>query len=238
MKLDEDLGRRDCDETFLMDDEESQAVVEHLDDDTDSDSASSFSRKLSSNVDAAWPQSYRQSMDMLTSVTPSPFSFSWKTGSMGASGFLSTAFKRAPIGQSESASLINPLIPNTNSIKQEEPTLVQQRFSSCSKFSHSELPPARQQCSFAQSVLNGINMLCGLGLLSMPYAVKEGGWLSLTMLLMFAIMCCYTGVLMRRCLESSPGLETYPDIGYAAFGSVGRLVITGSIIGFMGCLTY
>ncbi|KAI4356491.1 hypothetical protein L6164_000513 [Bauhinia variegata] len=227
MKLDddEDLGRPDRVEAFQTDDEENQAERAHLDDDTDSDS-SSPSTKLSISVDATiWPQSYRQSMDMLTSVTPPPVSFLRNTASTGAISFLSSAYKRSQVGQSES-SLIDPLIPSTSSIKEEEPTLVQGHFSSCSKFSYSELPPPQKQCSFAQSVLNGTNILCGLGLLTTPYALKQGGWFSLTILLMFAIMCYNTGILLRRCLDSSPGLETYPDIGQAAFGSAGRLGIS------------
>jgi len=42
-------------------------------------------------------------------------------------------------------------------------------------------------------------------------------------------MCCYTGMLLIRCLESNVGLKTYPDIGQAAFGIVGRLGIAVSI---------
>lgn len=77
----------------------------------------------------------------------------------------------------------------------------------------------------------GTNMLCGIGILTVPYAVREGGWLSLMILLMFATMCCYTGLLLIRCLESHPGLKTYPDIGQAAFGIAGRLGIAVSTIG-------
>jgi len=75
----------------------------------------------------------------------------------------------------------------------------------------------------------GTNILCGIGILTIPYAMKKGGCLSLVILLMFAIMCCYTGMLLIRCLESNVGLKTYPDIGQAAFGIVGRLGIAVSI---------
>jgi len=64
--------------------------------------------------------------------------------------------------------------------------------------------------------------------MSIPYAVKEGGLLSLTLLLLFAVICCYTGLLLMRCLQSYPGLHTYPDIGQAAFGTAGRLGIAVS----------
>lgn len=80
------------------------------------------------------------------------------------------------------------------------------------------------------SLYAGINILCGIGLLTTPYAIKEGGWLSLIFLVIFAFFCCYTGVLLKECLESSPGLKTYPDIGQAAFGLAGRLGIAVSPI--------
>ncbi|KAL3531801.1 hypothetical protein ACH5RR_005322 [Cinchona calisaya] len=66
-------------------------------------------------------------------------------------------------------------------------------------------------------LIAAINALCGIGILSTPYALKEGGWLSLLILLVFGIITCYSGVLLKRCLERSPGLETHPDIGQAAF---------------------
>uniref|UniRef100_A0A7N0REG9 Amino acid transporter transmembrane domain-containing protein n=1 Tax=Kalanchoe fedtschenkoi TaxID=63787 RepID=A0A7N0REG9_KALFE len=83
-----------------------------------------------------------------------------------------------------------------------------------------------RRCSFGQAVLNGMNVLCGVGILSTPYAVKEGGWAGLSILLLFAVLSFYTGLLLRYCLDSEPGLETYPDIGQAAFGTTGRIAIS------------
>lgn len=74
----------------------------------------------------------------------------------------------------------------------------------------------------------GMNVLCGVGILSTPYAVREGGWVGLSILLIFAVLSYYTGILLRSCLDSQPGLETYPDIGQAAFGTVGRVAISVS----------
>ena len=71
-------------------------------------------------------------------------------------------------------------------------------------------------------------MLAGVGLLTTPYALKEGGWMGLLLLFVLSFICFYTGLLLRRCLESEPGLATYPDIGQAAFGSTGRLIISVS----------
>ena len=74
-----------------------------------------------------------------------------------------------------------------------------------------------------------MNVLCGVGILSTPYAVKEGGWVGLSILIIFAVLSFYTGILLRYCLDSAPGLETYPDIGQAAFGTAGRFAISVSL---------
>lgn len=76
----------------------------------------------------------------------------------------------------------------------------------------------------------GINVLCGVGLLSTPYAAKEGGWIGLSILVIFGVLSFYTGMLLRYCLDSQPELETYPDIGQAAFGKLGRIAISVSLL--------
>ena len=63
----------------------------------------------------------------------------------------------------------------------------------------------------------------GVGLLSIPYALSEGGWLSLALLLVVAAACCYTGLLLQRCMDASPAARGYPEIGELAFGRGGRL---------------
>ncbi|KAG7017638.1 Amino acid transporter AVT1A, partial [Cucurbita argyrosperma subsp. argyrosperma] len=90
-------------------------------------------------------------------------------------------------------------------------------------------------CTFTQTIFNGMNFMAGVGLLSTPYTVKEGGWGSLGVLLVFAIMCYFTAMLMKYCFEKTGQINivTFPDLGQAAFGTFGRLFVSCCCIEFI-----
>ncbi|URE04249.1 amino acid transporter, partial [Musa troglodytarum] len=214
---------------------------EVADDDADgSDSPSDDDcppRSRPSSHSANWPQSYRQSIDMYSGLaSPATGFLGTPTLSRLSSSFFSSfRVKHTP---EKAASLVKPLLPTTTADEQ----LQEERQSSDSpltpqlpsrkpslekiqeKVFH-ELPSSRNS-SYGQAVFNGMNVLCGVGILSTPYAVKEGGWLGLSILLTYAVLAWYTGILLRHCLESQQSLATYPDIGQAAFGTTGRIAIS------------
>ncbi|KAH1191459.1 Amino acid transporter AVT1C [Glycine max] len=187
-----------------------------------------------SSYNISWPQSYRQSIDLYSSV-PSPNIGYLGTPSLSrlSSSFLSTSLTRRHTPEAL-PSVAKPLIQDTEDEQHQRrsshtllPPLPSRRSSLIKKDSkviHHEVPSGH--CSFGQAVLNGINVLCGVGILSTPYAAKVGGWLGLSILVIFAIISFYTGLLLRSCLDSEPELETYPDIGQAAFGTTGRIAIS------------
>ncbi|XP_057471460.1 amino acid transporter AVT1C-like [Actinidia eriantha] len=187
-----------------------------------------------SSVNTTWPQSYRQSINLYSSVpSPSITFLGTPTLSRLSGSVLSSSLTRRhppeilpslakplleddehqqPHQQRSSHSLLPPSPSRKTSIKKT------------AKVSH-EVPVSRKS-SYGQAVLNGMNVLCGVGILSTPYAVKEGGWVGLSILFIFAVLSLYTGILLRHCLDSQPGLETYPDIGQAAFGTTGRFAVS------------
>ncbi|KAK4419048.1 Amino acid transporter AVT1D [Sesamum alatum] len=214
------------------DDEENEAerVCHDLEDDTESDitglRGALSSDCLDHDVSNFWPQSYRRSMDMYTSMTPPSISY------LKDSSFLASVDKRSQTFDAES-SLFNPLVSSTSEDR-DFPSLIPVKVSTFCELrgSVSELPPT-EQCSYTQSLLNAINALCGIGILSTPYALKEGGWFSILILFILGTITCYTGILLKRCLESASHLQTYPDIGQAAFGLSGRICIASSCVEFL-----
>ncbi|KAL2548874.1 Transmembrane amino acid transporter family protein [Forsythia ovata] len=215
-------------------------------DGNDSDSSNysnddhNYNHRQQSKFNTQWPQSYRQSIDLYSSV-PSPSLNFLGTPSLSrlGSSFLSSSLTRRHTPEIL-PSLSKPLIPGIEDDKARDKYISHSSLSpiptrkpsirktsiyeKTSKISH-ELPISRQS-SYGQAVINGMNVLCGVGILSTPYAVKQGGWVGLSILLIFAVLSYYTGILLRYCLDSEPGLETYPDIGQAAFGTVGRVAIS------------
>ncbi|KAI3784414.1 hypothetical protein L1987_43513 [Smallanthus sonchifolius] len=79
--------------------------------------------------------------------------------------------------------------------------------------------------SFLNTCFNGLNALSGIGIITVPYALAAGGWLSLLLLFTIAISTFYTGLLIKRCMDTDPTIRSYPDIGYRAFGKTGRIVV-------------
>ncbi|KAL2523121.1 Transmembrane amino acid transporter family protein [Forsythia ovata] len=80
--------------------------------------------------------------------------------------------------------------------------------------------------SFFKTTFNGLNSLSGVGILSVPYALASGGWLSLVLLFIIAIATLYTGFLIKRCMDFDPNIRSYPDIGEKAFGTKGRISVS------------
>lgn len=229
------------------DDEERASHKEEDDYNSDSSSATDASQAASppqnkpSSYTTTWPQSYRQSIDMYSSVASPSIGFlgTPTLSRMGSSFFSSTLTRRhtpeilpsvvKPLLDQEqqkppqeqrrsSHALLPPLSKRRSSLKKIIPD------DKTSRVSH-ELPISNHS-TYGQAVVNGINALCGVGILSTPNAIKEGGWAGLSILFIFAVLSWYTGILLRRCLDSEPGLETYPDVGQAAFGTTGRFAIS------------
>jgi len=87
-----------------------------------------------------------------------------------------------------------------------------------------------RQGSLLECCFNTTNMLMGVGILSLPYALKESGWAGLGVLLAMALVTRHTAILLSHCQSRIRAVDprwsgSFPDIGEAAFGAPGRTFV-------------
>lgn len=91
-----------------------------------------------------------------------------------------------------------------------------------------------RQASAVLAGWNVTNLIQGMGILGVPYAVREGGVAAVICIFIVAMFCDVTGILLVDCLyEISPRSKlrkrvrsSYPDIGDAVWPGVGGKVVS------------
>eukprot|EP00466_Bigelowiella_natans_P008466 jgi/Bigna1/88612/estExt_fgenesh1_pg.C_350013 len=94
----------------------------------------------------------------------------------------------------------------------------------------------RKKLSNSEAVYTIVNIFVGLGMLSKPYSLAMGGWVSLGGLTLLCFWGAASGLIMIRCFQLVPGSRvTYPQLGEAAMGMAGRRLVQAIILlEFMG----
>ncbi|KAJ3294363.1 hypothetical protein HDU79_011135 [Rhizoclosmatium sp. JEL0117] len=85
-----------------------------------------------------------------------------------------------------------------------------------------------------EAVYHVICVIAGSGVLQLPYALNQAGWVGIGLVLFAAFANNYSGRLLIKCLyangDSSEGgrrLKGFSHIGYEAFGDTGRWLVEG-----------
>ena len=80
------------------------------------------------------------------------------------------------------------------------------------------------QSTLHQTVFNSVNVLIGVGLLSLPLGIQYAGWLiGMAFLFLSAIVTSYTAGLLAKCLDVDNTLVTFADLAFVSFGARARI---------------
>lgn len=83
------------------------------------------------------------------------------------------------------------------------------------------------QSTLPQTIFNSVNVLVGVGLLSLPLGFRYSGWLvGLVFLVFAAITTKYTAGILAKCLDIDDSLITFADLAYVSFGARARIAIS------------
>ncbi|PNW85026.1 hypothetical protein CHLRE_03g168550v5 [Chlamydomonas reinhardtii] len=88
--------------------------------------------------------------------------------------------------------------------------------------------------TFTQAVFNVVNVMMGVGVLSLPFALKSSGWVGLLVLWVMGVATNYTAKALCECADAvsaktGGGPVGYEEIAEAAFGPLGRLLVSAII---------
>lgn len=80
------------------------------------------------------------------------------------------------------------------------------------------------QSTLPQTVFNSVNVLVGVGLLSLPLGFRYSGWIVGSLFFVFSVVSTqYTAKLLAKCLDVDSSLITFADLAYVSFGYSARI---------------
>jgi vesicular inhibitory amino acid transporter len=83
------------------------------------------------------------------------------------------------------------------------------------------------QSTLPQTVFNSVNVLIGVGLLSLPLAIHYSGWVIGMVFFLFSVVTTqYTAKLLAKCLDVDSSLITFADLAYVSFGQRARVMVS------------
>jgi amino acid permease len=76
--------------------------------------------------------------------------------------------------------------------------------------------------SVQRSIYSVVCSIAGVGVLGLPFTLKQGGWGSIAILIILGLILLYTGIRLSHCLIASTDVTTYAELGHKAFGRWGK----------------
>ncbi|RDX55949.1 hypothetical protein OH76DRAFT_1370551 [Lentinus brumalis] len=140
--------------------------------------------------------------------------------------------ERTPLLERASSSHLSIGLPPPTSAEQQIPhyATLDRRISTTSVRSKASFKAKNYHVghsTFAQTLLNAVAVLFGIGMLSEPLAFAYAGWIGGTVLIIgYGLISCYTAKILARIVLEDPHIRSYADIGRKAFGPRSMPVIS------------
>ncbi|KAF1981814.1 hypothetical protein K402DRAFT_364105 [Aulographum hederae CBS 113979] len=162
------------------------------------------------------PRSYRDSIFQIEPSLASPFGGSYGT----TYGSLASRVNRPSMQHAGKLFTEQQMKGTSVPDKEREPLLVRQvEDQDGVKYS-----VVVGQSTLPQTVFNSVNVLVGVGLLSLPLGIRYSGWLIGMVFFLFSVIATqYTAKLLAKCLDVDNSLITFADLAFVSFGSKARI---------------
>ena len=149
--------------------------------------------------------------------SPAALSYGAMSGRLGpGSQAASMAQAGALWRQEQEGSAIDAIIPDS-----ERPPILVKEVEEDGKI----ILTVEGQSTLPQTIFNSINVLIGVGLLSLPMGIKYAGWIcGMIILFLAAAVTAYTARLLAKCMDLDPVVITFSDLAFISFGPRARLV--------------
>ncbi|GJZ03439.1 amino acid transporter AVT1C-like protein, partial [Tanacetum coccineum] len=95
-----------------------------------------------------------------------------------------------------------------------------------------EPPPVISWVEEFGMIAVGVYLFCSTALLSTAYALNEGGWIALSIYVVFLFATLFTADIIPLCFVDVSASRTYLDLGSLAFGLPGRLIVLAFVCMF------
>ncbi|KAI8842477.1 transmembrane amino acid transporter protein-domain-containing protein [Chytridium lagenaria] len=189
-------------------------------------------RSRRSNKDLASPSEFTSS-----STTPTSADFEMSNFASYGTSSTSTGNAATPVNPAKRRSLENVLQASQSSVLQGEthdtaPLLQGRQGSDSAQGDQPDGIPiedvsAHHGNSVAEAVYHIICVIAGSGVLQLPFALNQSGWVGVLVILFSAWANQYSGMLLVKCLyiNGSERLKGFPHIGQKAFGNIGKIVV-------------
>ena len=141
---------------------------------------------------------------------------------VGSYGSITSRIDEAAVVSRRVPEIVRPG-PAPSSSDEDEPLLIKQTEAE----EQAKVSFVIGQSTIPQTIFNSVNTLIGVGMLSLPLAIRYSGWVfGLGFFAFASVATSYTAKILAKCLDVDASLITFADLAYISFGTHARVAVS------------